>query len=203
MFNYRYILFLMLGNYFRKFRYSSSNHRYMGLVLIIGTHIVLIIGEFHILTLEPPPGAPLIGMSLDWAKTEPYQFGSTLGFRPAIFGAWIKLDTTAAVQFDFALLKWYGERAQQANAWLELTIEPTRDVPEIGQIPQSLLDQIAQQLRIINTQYGTPVLLRFGHEMNGDWTAYGMAPTNYILGFRRMADSIRQVTNLTGILRLT
>jgi hypothetical protein len=65
------------------------------------------------------------------------------------------------------LLDWHGQEAQRVSAMLELTIEPIRDPTDISTIPQSILDSIAKKLLQINTKYGTPVYLRFGHEMNG------------------------------------
>jgi hypothetical protein len=152
--------------------------------------------------LEPPDGVQMLGMSLDWALITPIQMRKRLdNFSPALVGAFMQLDTSKAVSFDFPLLLWHGyfidnhsQEAQRISAILELTIEPTRSPSEISTIPLDLLTKIADHCLLINTQYGyyftngrTPILLRFGHEMNGDWTFYGMKPIEFILGFQRMA----------------
>jgi hypothetical protein len=68
------------------------------------------------------------------------------------------------------MLLWHGKEAQRISAYLELTIEPSRSPSEISTIPIALLTQIADHCYKINTEYGTPILLRFGHEMNGNLT---------------------------------
>lgn len=68
--------------------------------------------------------------------------------------------------FDFDLLDWHGKECQRLGAFLELTIEPSRSPSEISTIPEELLERIAQRCLFINTEYGTPIYLRFGHEMN-------------------------------------
>jgi beta-mannanase len=78
-------------------------------------------------------------------------------------------------------------------------MEPSRSPTEIATIPQDILDKVAQACKRINTHYGTPILFRYAHEMNGDWTNYGMQPTAYTIGFRRMAKAIHAVTNITAM----
>jgi beta-mannanase len=65
-------------------------------------------------------------------------------------------------------------------------------------MPDYLLEEIALKCLEIN-QRGVPMLLRYGHEMNGDWTTYGNKPIDYVSGFRRMTNMIRKHTNMTGI----
>ena len=47
--------------------------------------------------------------------------------------------------------------------------------------------------------YGSPVTIRFGHEMNGNWYPWGNKPTQYITSYRHVVDIFRQegVTNVT------
>lgn len=142
----------------------------------------------------------MFGFSLDWTKQKPLDAQSTLGgISPAMVAAFIKIDSSSDVPFDFEMLLWHGyvnfslicrKEAQRVSAYLELTIEPTRAPTEISTIPLTLLSKIADHCYKINTEYGTPILLRFGHEMNGDWTYYGMMPSEFVLGFQRMANII-------------
>jgi hypothetical protein len=90
-----------------------------------------------------------------------------------------------------------GQQCELTGSMLEITMEP---IVNMSTIPDSLLIAFAQDCAYVNSQYGVPILMRFGHEMNGPWTAYGMKPTMYIAGFRRMATIMRQYSNLTAML---
>lgn len=67
---------------------------------------------------------------------------------------------------NWALLEWHAQEAQRVSAHLQITIEPTRSPSEFSTIPDEILDKLARMCFEINTKYGTPVYLRFGHEMN-------------------------------------
>jgi hypothetical protein len=66
--------------------------------------------------------------------------------------------------YDKNLLNWFGSEVGKVGGMLELTMAPDSD---LASLPDSVLDQLAQQCKDINTRYGVPILLRFGHEMNG------------------------------------
>ena len=104
------------------------------------------------------------------------------------------LDQNAPTQFDFNMLADFGFQTQLQGSILLLTLQPTS---ECATIPQSLLDDLARAFTEINSK-GVPILLRWGHEMNGDWTTYGVRPVNYVTSFQRMARTVRRFTNLTG-----
>ncbi len=55
------------------------------------------------------------------------------------------------------------------------------------------IDQFAQQVQ----EYGHPVIIRFGHEMNGNWYPWGQRPEEYIQAYRRVVQIFRdrQITN--------
>lgn len=67
---------------------------------------------------------------------------------------------------------------------------------------------LAQECFHINSAYGVPIMLRYGHEMNGaklpltlgDWPQYGLQPTGFIASFRKVATAVQALTNMTGIL---
>ncbi|KAJ3309574.1 hypothetical protein HDU76_003577 [Blyttiomyces sp. JEL0837] len=98
--------------------------------------------------------------------------------------------------FDPTLINWFGSEVGKVGGILELTIEPISD---ITQFTDAVLDSLAQSLYKVNTQYGIPILLRFAHEMNGDWTLYGNKPIQYIAAFRQMAGHVRKYTNMTAM----
>jgi hypothetical protein len=57
---------------------------------------------------------------------------------------------------------WHSQEIERVNAIFQLTIEPV----DIENIPDSILDDIAQRCLAINSR-GVPMFLRYGHEMNG------------------------------------
>ena len=42
-------------------------------------------------------------------------------------------------------------------------------------------------------QQGATMLIEFGHEMNGNWYAWGQQPTQYISTFQTVASAIKKV----------
>lgn len=49
---------------------------------------------------------------------------------------------------------------------------------------------ILEFAQVLN-EYNAPVVIRFGHEMNGDWYPWGGRPNEYILAYRKVVDLIR------------
>ncbi|KAJ3219013.1 hypothetical protein HDU67_003003 [Dinochytrium kinnereticum] len=148
--------------------------------------------------LEPDSSRIMMGFHLNWAYDNPTAITNRLGkVAPAVINAFMKIDMSKTVPFDFDSLRWHGYEVQKVRGIFELTLEPISD---IAGIPDELYDQIAREIRDINTQKGVPVMLRYGHEMNGDWVlAYGYRPIAYKTSFRKMATAIRKYTNMTAM----
>ena len=80
---------------------------------------------------------------------------------------------------------------------LQLTLVPTEPIENI---PNTQLYLFAQQMKHINALYGVPVLLRFMHEMNGNWlTTYGQKPTPFKQAFVNMESYVHSMTNMTAM----
>lgn len=105
------------------------------------------------------------------------------------------LDDTANPPLDWALLDWHGYQVQLIGGIFQLTLQPTAAIATVSDLT---LTNIAKKCVEIN-QKGVPILLRYGHEMNGDWAQYAIHPIQYITGFQRLSSKIKQYTNLTGI----
>lgn len=78
---------------------------------------------------------------------------------------------------------------------LELSVIPDMKASEI---PESFYSSFASFLRVMNSKYGVPILLRFMPEMNGYWMKYGWQPIDQIESWRKLTIAIRAQTNLTG-----
>ncbi|KAI9324594.1 glycoside hydrolase superfamily [Zopfochytrium polystomum] len=134
------------------------------------------------------PGRIMLGWSLDWATMTPRQAAEKLGYtRWAVYNTFMEMNMDTNPPYDQNSLNWFGS---------EVTMAPTSP---LEQLPDNVLDAFAKQLLDINSRYGVPVLLRWGHEMNGDWTTYGNKPVAYIKSFRRMTGFVRKYTNLTAM----
>ncbi|KAJ3081252.1 hypothetical protein HK102_002476 [Quaeritorhiza haematococci] len=138
----------------------------------------------------------MMGFHLDWARDIPVQLESRFGRRPAIITTFMQLDPTVAQPYPPDMLNWFGSEVQRINGILQVTLEP---VVPMAQVPDSVLEQFALQCKDINEKMGVPLMIRYGHEMNGGWTIYGQRPVAYVTGFRRLAEIMHRTTNLTAM----
>jgi hypothetical protein len=99
-------------------------------------------------------------------------------------------------EFQPNMIEWQAQEIQKIGGLMELTLMLTVS-PE--QIPPQLIRDFARFMRMINSKYGVPVLLRFMHEMNGPWMVYGMKPKEQIDAWRLLSREIRAQTNLTAL----
>jgi hypothetical protein len=102
--------------------------------------------------------------------------------------------------FQIDMINWKAQKAGEQGAILELTVMPSVNVENIS---NEQLYAFAVLMRRINGVYGTPVLLRYMHEMNGNWMVYyGMRPREMIASFQTLSRYVHRLTNLTGRLLL-
>lgn len=149
--------------------------------------------------LLPPDGPPFLGMSIDWAVDTPSKLQARLGFQPACVGTFIKLKSDS---YESDMLFWNAQLMRdQARAignspsMLQVILMPNTTLESIQ---PALFTKIAQDLRRVNYDYGVPVLLRFAHEMNGNWNFYGQRPLQYKRTWIELTNAIRNATNLTA-----
>ncbi|CAM6054319.1 unnamed protein product [Sphagnum tenellum] len=153
--------------------------------------------ENSLARLEPPSGM-FMGYGLNWTASTPIQMNAKLQHNMAVPMTFLQIDPTKTPAYDVNMLNWFGQQTAFTGGFLLLTIEPL--TPDFSTISDEIMDTLARQCRDINAKLGVPILMRFGHEMNGDWTQYGLKPSSYITGFRRMASFIRSYTNVTAML---
>lgn len=143
--------------------------------------------------LEPQDGDFIWGFDLQWDRDLPSAVVSRLGKRPTYFNSFINLNAT---DFQQNMILWNAQECAKVGAMLEITVIPT--IP-IETIPDILYTQFALTMRYVNSMYGVPVLLRYMHEMNGNWfPEYGMRPIEFKQAFIKMTNAVRSVTNMTG-----
>jgi hypothetical protein len=93
------------------------------------------------------------------------------------------------------MIAWQGSLVQKVGGIFALTMQPTRDIANVSELTYIAL---AKACAAINAK-GVPMMLRYGHEMNGDWASYGVRPLDYVTGFQRMSTTLKKYTNLTAM----
>ncbi len=130
-----------------------------------------------------PNDGVLLGVNLDWNSETLAQHRDNLGHSPAV-----------AVQFsdipyDDATWAHTTSAVTQVRAnggVLLLTLEPHGGLATLS---DEVVGRLASDLRAINDE-GVPVVVRFAHEMNGSWYAWGQQPTEYVQVFRKVAAAV-------------
>jgi hypothetical protein len=145
--------------------------------------------------LEPPTGRIILGFHLDWSQTTPEQLRDKLGSTPGISNAFLRFDPTIAKYVDYEMLEWHAQQVRLVGGALAMTFEPS----SLGQITDQMINELAEKCLMINSKYGVPMYVRWGHEMNGDWTNYGYQPVAYTESYRRVSRAIHARTNMTAM----
>ena len=139
---------------------------------------------------EPTPAADLapadgvhLGANLDWADQTLAEYSAALGRRPAVAVSFtgFPLSPADAANLDAAV----GQVADGGGMVL-LTLEPHEG---LGAVTDGAATDLARRIDGYNRQ-GVPVVVRFAHEMNGSWYAWGQQPAAYVDAFRRVADAV-------------
>lgn len=133
---------------------------------------------------EPgPANSVYFGVNLDWGASSPAAFNAQLGNRAAVYVRFFGFPLSAAEIQD---LQSTMQSIADESGMAMLTLEPLGGLDEIT--PQ-VADEFAATLAGFD-QFDVPILVRFGHEMNGSWYPWGQDPVEYIRAFRLLADAI-------------
>ncbi|WP_461473314.1 glycoside hydrolase family 26 protein [Microbacterium sp. HJ5] len=125
-------------------------------------------------------------MNLDWDDQSITEYADLLGEQPS------NVVSFVPVPFSAEERQWVVQAAEQAHAARAvhlLTLEPTSG---LAALTDDMLDDLANLLNEV-TSTGVPVIVRFAHEMNGSWYAWGQQPEGYIAAFRRVADRVHEI----------
>ncbi|ARJ06923.1 hypothetical protein B5808_18095 [Cnuibacter physcomitrellae] len=125
------------------------------------------------------------GVNLDWGSQSVGEYADLLGAPPADVVSFSPIPWTAQER------EWVTQAADQAaqvGAAHLLTLEPQAGLAAVTD------DVIADVVSLLQeeTDAGVPVIVRFAHEMNGSWYAWGQQPEEYVATFRRVAAAIHQ-----------
>ncbi|MFC7496094.1 MULTISPECIES: glycoside hydrolase family 26 protein [unclassified Nocardioides] len=132
---------------------------------------------------RPADGKVWFGASLDGSVDTPQAYAERVGQTPAVLVQFAGLPMTSRERtwVDQAI-----DNAQQVGTVLLLTLEPTQG---LRAVTTPVVDDLVEQVQAAQDR-GVPVIVRFAHEMNGSWYAWGQQPEEYVATFRRVADAV-------------
>lgn len=123
-------------------------------------------------------------MNLDWGNDSVAAVGERLGATPA---AWVQFVRFPLDDVGRGHLAGFFEQVGAVGGIGVVTLEPHDGLeavtPAASEELATLLDDAARM-------HGVPTLVRFAHEMNGSWYAWGQRPDAYVAAFRIVADAI-------------
>lgn len=130
-----------------------------------------------------PASGALFGINADLDAKPLSRYAADLGHKPAVAVTYVDFpygaeerdrlnDTAAKVRADGHILL--------------LTLEPKQGLEAVT--PEAAA-ALARDVAAINAG-GVPVIIRFGHEMNGFWFPWAQQPLAYTAAFTRVADAV-------------
>ena len=134
--------------------------------------------------LVPPDGRAWFGMNLDWGSETVEGVSGRLGVTPAVWVQFVRFPLTPA---DRGNLVGFFEQVGAAGAHGLLTLEPHDGLEAVT---ADAADDLASVLHAAWTDHGVATFVRFAHEMNGSWYAWGQQPEAYVEAFRTVAAAV-------------
>jgi hypothetical protein len=138
-----------------------------------------------------PSSGVWFGVSLDWEHDRVADYATRLGHAPAVAVAFAALPLEAA---GWRHVQGVAEQVEGSGGMLLLTLEPRAG---LAAITAQVASTLAARLATLNGR-GVPVLVRFGHEMNGSWYPWAQQPAAYVAAFRRVADAVHRGARLAA-----
>jgi Glycosyl hydrolase family 26 len=142
--------------------------------------------------LDPKAGV-LFGVNLDWAADTPLALDARLGRTPAV---WVQFVAFPFGGAERSSLSAFFDAVAGEHGIALLTLEPTAG---LASVDDPAIRDLVATLRAANDR-GIDVLVRFAHEMNGSWYAWGQQPTAYVAAFRRVAAAVHAGTTSSAML---
>ncbi|RAX17043.1 hypothetical protein DC347_10525 [Pseudarthrobacter sp. AG30] len=133
-------------------------------------------------SLVPSSGA-LFGVNLDLAAKPLAKYATDLGHKPAVSVSFVDFPYTDQ---DRTNLQQAAAQIRNDGQMMLLTLEPKTG---LSAVTPDAIAGLVKDLANINGQ-GVPVIVRFGHEMNGFWFPWSQQPIEYRAAFTRVADAV-------------
>ena len=133
----------------------------------------------------PADGKTYFGVQLDSEFDTVAGYASRLGSTPAVYGRYV--DFPLGTVEEGLISEQVQELADHHSSFM-LTLEPRQG---LAAVTPDALTALTRLLTAWN-QKGVPVMVRFGHEMNGSWYSWGQQPAAYIDKFRQVAAAVHK-----------
>ncbi|MET3768279.1 hypothetical protein ABIB15_000959 [Marisediminicola sp. UYEF4] len=140
-----------------------------------------------------PAEGVLVGINPDWEKRSLEQYAAAMGHRPAVAVSFADVPMSAT---DTRNVVAAGEQVARNGGMLLLTLEPKLGLRSVTPAVAADVATVVSSME----DTGTTVVVRFAHEMNGSWYAWGQQPAQYIAAFRTLAKGLRQGTQATAMM---
>ena len=130
-----------------------------------------------------PASDVLFGVNADLAAKPLSRYAADLGHKPAVAVSYVDFPYTSDM---FAQVRDTAATVRADGHILLLTLEPKQGLDAVTPDAAAAL---ARDLAAINAD-GVPVIVRFGHEMNGFWFPWAQQPIEYRAAFGTVADAV-------------
>lgn len=142
--------------------------------------------------LEPAQGV-YFGATLNWDADSLDTFAQRTGYTPAVAVRFFDFPFT---DDELVKLEEFVSQVVAARAIALISLEPIDGLDAVTpEVAADLATRIAAY-----EDAGAPIMLRFGHEMNGGWYVWSQQPTAYRAAYRRVAEAIRAQSPNTALL---
>lgn len=133
------------------------------------------------------------GVNLHWGEDSPAGYALRTGLVPEVIVNFFAFPFGDA---DRANLETFLDEARKAGAIPLITLEPHSGLEAVT---PEIAGELADRLARANAE-GMPVMVRFAHEMNGSWYAWGQQPEAYVAVFQMLAAEVHERAPLTAML---
>lgn len=124
---------------------------------------------------------------------------------PSVFGDFAAITSTFDAQYFLRKAKLVSQVApwvSLGNGVTERMVYSVAVEPILGlaNVTDDAIAQLAQAVKTAEEDYNVQVVIRYGHEMDGDWYLWGRKPVDYKASYRRVAKAIRAASPNTLLL---
>jgi Glycosyl hydrolase family 26 len=133
-----------------------------------------------------PKDGVLFGVNLDWKSETLAQHRANLGHSPAVA---VEFSDIPYDRPTWEHTKSAARQVKENGGVLVLTLEPHAGLDAVS---PEVIRTLAYDLLNLNNG-GVAVIVRFAHEMNGSWYAWGQQPEHYKAVFRQVATAVHRI----------
>lgn len=132
-----------------------------------------------------PDDGVLFGVNLDWDSETLAQHRENLSHAAAVS---VQFSDIPYSNETWAHTVAAADQVRANGGAMVLTLEPHAGLDSVD---SGVIGRLADDLRRLNDS-GVPVILRFAHEMNGSWYAWGQQPQKFVDTYRRVAAEVHR-----------